>query len=265
MDLTIRRDSFKEYDDGTDALIMRTIKKVNTDVTTIPAYAFYGCSQLEEVNAPNATRIESYAFSNCTSLPSFEGNNITYANNYAFQKCTSLTSLKLPELTTCVQYLIQSCSNLETLYLPKLATTQANAFRGSSLKICVLPKGGLNGQSSFAGVTTLQTVDTGASSIGGNYIFNGCTALTTIILRSTSVAALTGTTPFTTSPFASDGTGGTIYIPKSLYDQLGTGTNDYKAATNWSTIDGYGTITWAKIEGSQYEHYYADGTPIPAS
>lgn len=49
-------------------------------------------------------------------------------------------------------------------------------------------------------------------------------------------------------------TGGTIYIPKVLYDHLGDGTSlDYKAATNWSTVDGYGAITWAKIEGSAYE------------
>ena len=71
---------------------------------------------------------------------------------------------------------------------------------------------------------------------------------------------------FTGTPFASGGTGGTIYIPKSLYDHLDDGTSsDYKAATNWSTIDGYGTITWAKIEGTYYETHYADGTLIPTS
>ena len=67
----------------------------------------------------------------------------------------------------------------------------------------------------------------------------------------------------TGTPFKSGGTGGTIYIPKVLYDELGTGSaKDFKAATNWSTIDGYGTITWAQIEGSQYDGYYADGSPI---
>ncbi len=65
---------------------------------------------------------------------------------------------------------------------------------------------------------------------------------------------------------ASDGTGGTIYIPKVLYDELGTVSSlDYKAATNWSTIDSYDTITLMQIEGSQYETKYADGTPITTS
>ena len=88
---------------------------------------------------------------------------------------------------------------------------------------------------------------------------------TLILRRDTSLTLLWGgTSVFNGTPFASGGTGGTIYIPKVFYDHLGDGTeSDYKAATNWSTIDGYGTITWAKIEGSQYEHYYADGTAIP--
>ena len=65
------------------------------------------------------------------------------------------------------------------------------------------------------------------------------------------------------TPFASGGAGGTIYIPKSLYDHLGDGTSsDYKAATNWSTYDGYGTITWKKIEDSYYETHYVDDTSI---
>ena len=77
---------------------------------------------------------------------------------------------------------------------------------------------------------------------------------------------------FANTPFKSGGTGGTIYIPKSLYDHLGDGTaNDYKAATNWSTVDGYGTITWKSIESTHTDPnapidltlYYADGTPIP--
>lgn len=110
----------------------------------------------------------------------------------------------------------------------------------------------------------------------GNAFYN-CPALETVILRSSNAMALTGTqgisgivdtivldspavaslgssTMIDSSAFVSGGTGGTIYIPKSLYDHLGDGTSlDYKAATNWSTIDARGTITWAQIEGSEYE------------
>ena len=114
----------------------------------------------------------------------------------------------------------------------------------------------------------LTTVELGSTTTGTivNEAFAACGSLDTLILRSTSVKALRNTNAFGWTPFASGGTGGTIYIPKSLYDHLGDGTSsDYKAATNWSTLDGYGTVTWAKIEGSIYETHYADGTPIPTT
>ena len=120
--------------------------------------------------------------------------------------------------------------------------------------------------SAFEGCTNLKTVDYSQPGIGlfnrGN-IFKNCTKLDTLVLRSTTLGRMVYNNGLSGTPFASGGTGGTIYIPKVLYDELGTGSaNDYKAATNWSTIDGYGTITWAQIEGSEYENYYADGTPI---
>jgi len=38
---------------------------------------------------------------------------------------------------------------------------------------------------------------------------------------------------------------------------------DYKSATNWSVVDGWGTITWSNIYGSPYESKYVDGTDFP--
>lgn len=115
--------------------------------------------------------------------------------------------------------------------------------------------------------SALEKVDCGLSwsTLPGN-CFNADGNLKTIILRRTTVVSLRAVSCFTNTPFKSGGSGGTIYIPKVLYDHLGDGTgSDYKAASNWSTVEGYGTITWAKIEGSQYENYYADGTPIPTT
>lgn len=83
-------------------------------------------------------------------------------------------------------------------------------------------------------------------------VING--VVDTIVLDSPVVPTLSGSNLIASSAFVSGGTGGTIYIPKSLYDHLGDGTEyDYKAATNWSTLDSYGTVTWAQIEGSEYE------------
>lgn len=101
----------------------------------------------------------------------------------------------------------------------------------------------------------LQVIDLGLVSSIINTSFIQCSALETIILRkSDGLTTLGNVNNFNNTKFANGGAGGTIYIPKTLYDHLGDGTSlDYKAASNWSTIDGYGTITWAKIEGSIYE------------
>ena len=85
----------------------------------------------------------------------------------------------------------------------------------------------------------------------GPFAYNN-TVLKTIVLDMDSVCALTGN--LVSSIYGQNGIGGTIYIPKTLYDHLGDGSAlDYKSATNWSTYDSYGTITWAQIEGSEYE------------
>ena len=109
------------------------------------------------------------------------------------------------------------------------------------------------------------TLDFGKKISIGNYWFTDCDRLTTLILRSTELCPCTNTGGFSGTPFKNGGSGGTIYIPKSLYDHLGDNSaDDYQHASNWSTIYGWGTITWAKIEGSIYETKYADGTTIGA-
>ena len=101
----------------------------------------------------------------------------------------------------------------------------------------------------------LQCVDMGLVGSIINQSFNQCSALKTIILRkSDALVTINNVNNFASTPFANGGTGGTIYIPKALYDHLGDNSSlDYQHATNWSTVYGYGTITWAKIEGSIYE------------
>lgn len=117
----------------------------------------------------------------------------------------------------------------------------------------------MNTHTAFTSNTTLETLIVRAKSpsFGGSLTGTGPFAqsnsvLKTIVLDTPSVCALTGN--LIVGIYGQNGTGGTIYIPKALYDHLGDGSDfDYKAATNWSTYDSYGTITWAQIEGSEYE------------
>lgn len=140
-----------------------------------------------------------------------------------------------------------------------------NSFRGmANLETLVIPQMTRICRDMLLSCAKLETVDCGNVTDFDATTFSGCSVLNTLIIRrSTAVPSLNNTSAFNSTPFASGGAGGTIYIPKALYDHLGDGGSyDYKAKTNWSTVNGYGTITWAKIEGSYYETHYADGTLI---
>lgn len=206
--------------------VMDTLTTYSSDeVTTVRAQAFRD-SSITRVTFPNCTKVNGDAF---------RGTHITgfYAADF-----------------------------------PLLEETGNGGFGnlGSYPQFACFPKVGKIEQTGISG-SGLQAVDVGNAnvtpvSIAGS-AFNGNSLMTTLILRYTSIISLSALTAFINTPFASGGNGGTIYIPESLYNHLGDESAlDYKAATNWSVIDGYGTITWAKIEGSQYETKYADGTDI---
>lgn len=189
------------------------------------------------ITIPNATSIGNGAFqkSNVENVVALEA---TTVSAYAFNSCSKLKKVKLPKVTSLGSgnmYTVQN-STIEQFAAPKLTGVLPSNFAQAAAKLAVVDAGKC---------TTIQT-----------RCLANCTLLATLILRhSTAITRLSGLDGIALStPFTSGGTGGTIYIPEVLYNHLGDGTSlDYKAATNWSTVDGYGTITWAKLEGSQYE------------
>lgn len=211
-------------------------------------------SKITEFHGTNITDMSgaqrSYIFYQCTDLTVVELPNVEEFSNASsmFERCSSLPTLSLPKLETGSSYMCTNCQSLRTVVLPSIKTNPgSNSF--SSCQINVFDYGNANNNTAMA---------------IANRMFNGAT-VNTLILRKTN-GLVTADSNYMPTNWANGGAGGTIYIPKVLYDHLGDGTSlDYKAATNWSTFNGYGTLTWAKIEGSQYEHYYADGTAIPTS
>ena len=200
-------------------------------------------------------------------------NNVTTVQKSALRAYENSFSISFPNCTEIHEDAFRQ-AHITTAYLPNLTTLVGrNQFRESTLSYAIFPKlSNIGSGDAFEAVNgtknSLLGADLGAKSLVNSitisqWTFYLCTSVV-IILRYPQVCPLGNINAFEKSRYGSGGTGGTIYIPKSLYDHLGDGTSlDYKAATNWSTINGYGTITWAKIEGSQYENYYVDGTPIP--
>lgn len=164
-------------------------------------------------------------------------------------RCTGITQINVPLVTTLFGNAFQLCSRLVYAVFPKLRSFQGN--------------------SAFASCTSLAAADFGGNASASQardgfysaYTFNGCTSLKTLILRGNEVWKLGTVNTFNNTPFASGKAGGTLYVPQDLIAS-------YQAATNWSTILGYGSGAQNQIlpiEGSIYETQYADGTAIPTT
>lgn len=197
------------------------------------------------------------------TLTSFSNSEITKIGRMAFSDFTTLTNVSLPNLVSVGYNGFSSCSNLIQYDIPNVTTLDYGAFSNCyKLPHLVFPKVNTIPYGCFTSCRGASAGDFGATSIAGN-AFRSCERMNILILRSKTLVPIGGSDTFANTPFYSGKAGGTIYIPKMLYDHLGDGSaQDYKAATNWATYDGYGTITWAPIEGSIYETQYADGTPI---
>lgn len=214
------------------------------------------------------TTIKNYAFTG-KPITSITGQNVTDVKQNALQN-TSIATIddtNFPSLGVSSQYsILLRMASLQHIKLSgeriSLANGSAALRDNANLISAEFPNASVNvsssivgmGQSAFYGDKNLELVDIGQCHSIANSAFYNCNKLTTIIMRYPSIVPLANTSAFTNTPFKNGGTGGTIYIPKALYDHLGDGTSsDYQSASNWSTVYGWGTITWAKIEGSIYE------------
>ena len=218
---------------------------LGSSVTSIGDYALAG-KPITSIIAPSVTALGSMSLQN-TQITTIDDTNFP-SLGVSSQYSVHLRMSSLQHITLSGQKIslasgsgaLRENANLVSAEFPHCAENVSSSTVGM-------------GSNAFYGDAKLEIVDIGSCNSIGNTAFYNCSKLTTIIMRKTSLVTLNNTNSFNNSPFKSGGTGGHIYIPKVLYDQLGTGTNDYKAATNWSTVDGYGTITWHQIEGSEYE------------
>lgn len=186
-------------------------------------------------------------------------NSITALGYQAFSQCTGLRKISLPN---CIAfnsgYIFNGCNNIEEYYLPKLRTISVQQiFVNPKVKCVVFPAlETLSVNSFYASNAQLEKVDM----LGGGQIragnFRNYSALNLFIFRNTeSITTLYDINGIETTKFGSNGSGGTIYVPQALI-------SSYQADSNWSTILGYTNNRILKIEGSEYELYYADGSLI---
>ena len=260
---------------------------LTSSVTGIGSYAFYGCYNLLLTSLPNITMLNDYTFYSCsrlalTSLP----NTVTSINNSCFSGCYTLTLTSLPSgLTSIGNNAFDGCRNIAITTIPDGVTNIPNssfrscnsienissnaaitslgyyAFQSSSssypmsLKTARFPNMSISSLYAVFGSTTayqacqlLELLDLGTvGTITANTLAN-CYSLETLILRkSDGITQLATTSAFTNTPMSGyNSMTGTVYVPSALI-------NSYKTATNWSSLYNAGTVTFAAIEGSEYE------------
>lgn len=249
-----------------EALNNRVTHVEDDTLTSIRSYGLAYMTALTSVSFPNLQTINSYAFYNDYSLE-MDGWIFPKAKtigNYAFRYCYGLSGdIVLPSTVTSIgQYSFASCKNIETFTATGAITTFSTyTFTGASAdhKMTVreihLPNLGtsialnLNFGSATAAnaCQSLELCDIGkAKSIAAN-TFANCYKLQTLIMRRTSVTTCANVNAFLNTPVRGrNSLTAKIYVPEALID-------DYKAATTWKTIDGYGFVEWLPIEGSEYE------------
>ena len=187
---------------------------IPNSVTNIGNSAFRECTSLTSITIPNGvTSIGVSAFRECTSLTSvIIPESVTSIGEQAFSDCKSLTSITIPESVIHIgRDAFAFCSSLTSITIPESVTSIGDyAFNGCYFK----PESFVNNSSLTSddnwGATLIDeetndgliiinnivvrcrpwavsvTIPESVTSIG-NYAFNGCPSLTSVIINCSTV------------------------------------------------------------------------------
>ena len=155
-------------------------EKINgKSVTSIGNCAFRYCTSLKSITIPNSViEIGSSAFSGCSSLTSITiPNSVTEIGVYAFKGCTSLTSITIPNSVTNIgDSTFWGCSSLTAIYVAvdnkNYTSVNGVLFNKDKTALICYP----------AGKTDKSYNITNSVTSIGDYAFNGCSSLTSVMI-----------------------------------------------------------------------------------
>ncbi len=169
-------------------------------VLSIADYAFSARDKLTNIEIPESIRsIGSYAFSNCTNLTT-----VSFAENsqsrgiadYAFENCGKLTSIMFPEGIDYIgRYAFFNCESLTDILIPaSVEDIGDDVFRGcTSIESIRVANGNATYHSKgnclietesktlILGCKNSKIPSDGSVTIIGDYAFDSCTGLTSIV------------------------------------------------------------------------------------
>lgn len=165
--------------------------KLSNKMTVIPAFAFYGCSKLIDINIPDSLiEIGKCAFDGCSQLKSITlPQGVTAIGDSAFDGCSALQSVDLPAtLATIGEAAFYECKSLASITIPDGVTEiKYNTFaKCSSLNSVEIGSGVAKiGQWAFnecIGITSL-TIPGNVKTLGEGAFIN-CTNLASLTIES---------------------------------------------------------------------------------
>ena len=178
--------------------------------------------------------ISAYAFNGMTMLTRVDAPNATSIDSNAFNGCTAMQSMNAPLVTNISgDNVFRNCSSFVTIEFPLMTSNVVTYMLG--------------------GCSSLEAADLGiAGQVLANSM-NGCSKLTAIFLRKTSLATLQNVSAFNSTKYATTGAGGAyVYVPRDLI-------STYQSAANWATLYAAHSDMFRPLED-----YTVDGTTTGA-
>lgn len=174
---------YKVISIGNDTFSYSYITTINlpNSITQIGKYAFYFCSDLQEITLPNSLlSIQEYTFGNCHALSKIHiPNTVTEIKENAFCHCNNLKTIDLPSsLSTIGRGAFFFCTGLESIIIPNSVETigeyvfsECHSLHSIQFpsSISAIPEGMCFACSELSKITIPNTV----TSIG-QYAFQGC-------------------------------------------------------------------------------------------
>ena len=208
------------------------------NATTIGKEAFRS-SQIDTCYLPNVTRIEGDAFKEA--------------------KLVQVTDAEFPALTSFLGGSFALNHQLQKVFLSFRGGCDAYVFDGcENLEVVVFPNSHSTGRYACRNCYKLRAYDTRGNHTAATRVNDHCfindPLFDTLIYGGNRLPIL-DLNAFDGTPFASNGTGGKLYVRQDMIAS-------FQSAANWSTLLSYPNNQILAIEGSYYETHYADGTPI---
>ncbi len=204
---------------------LTALTKIDAPISSCGVHAFSYCSNLNFFNFSALQIIADGCFQK-SGLYDVRIDNISSIASNMFNYCENLVSVSIPNATLCGDNAFFYCTKLQNVDLPLVSTAQNNVFEGcSNLEKIVLPALKKVTLKLFYNCSKLKRIDLpSVTNIGGQYSLYTESTDCIVILRANSVATLQTSSIHTSGKYLM-----TFYVPDELVE-------DYKSATNWSTI-----------------------------